>query len=69
MLSKIDVFLDADTLEHKIELVFQLPIVGEEYTKDEAIGSKLKVVKGVTKQVIQGSYGAKVGRKNSKKKH
>ena len=68
LLNKIDVFLDADTLEHKIELIFQLPIVGDDYVKHEAINSKPEVVEGVNRKVIQGNYNIVAGRKQLKKK-
>ena len=31
LLDKIDIFLEKETLEHKIEILFQLPIVNDEY--------------------------------------
>jgi hypothetical protein len=66
LLNRIEVFLDADTLEHKIDILFQLPIVDDRYD-NEAKYKQAEVVDGTNSHKIHGNYSAKVGRKQSKK--
>ena len=67
LLDRIEVFLDTDTLEHQLDIFFQLPIVGDRY-ENEAKGRAAEVIDGGNSHRIHGNYNAKVGRKQSKKK-
>ena len=68
LLDKIDIFLEKETLEHKIEILFQLPIVNDEYkVKRKLEGGKrvYEIRDGIHKQTLQGNY-TPVGRPKKK---
>ena len=41
----IVIFRGKDTLEHKIEIMFQLPIVDDEYKVEQKLEGKKKIIK------------------------
>jgi hypothetical protein len=41
----IVIFRGKDTLKHKIEIIFQLPIVDDEYKVEQKLEGKKKIIK------------------------
>ena len=41
----IVIFRGQDTLKHKIEIIFQLPIVDDEYKVEQKLEGKKKIIK------------------------
>ena len=41
----IVIFCGKDTLKHKIEIIFQLPIVDDEYKVEQKLEGKKKIIK------------------------